>query len=374
MRNINRKINIIYKRATRSFKKSCQNLLEEIFVILRNRNYYKKHPDIFAIFSIIEQEQNTRIFELQKANFRRIKNNILQDREISDHAILEGIRGLFQNNNLDNKSSKIKKDIAEFLFEKSQKIITKNDIYYFPLLKIVIFAFPFLLNHKDYKLTKNILKRKSSNSLKLLKDIFEQYHNNDFLIEFSDIKQLIILAIEFDNKPSFMLFVRFLRRKKKVDLILTDDFIKRTKILTKIHRGEKGFDYLAILLSYLDNEHLTNILQNDIELLFLQIFTSSMIPEEKARKYNKLHSYISLNNKVGTNNSRILLILKKYAKNCEFGNFKTRSQISRIKKLQKSLFKIKLQTRADVEIKSVVNLANQHSEEFWLVQFSPYLL
>ncbi len=111
-----RKINIFYKNIVKSIRRAFHEFGEEVFIIIRNRNYAKKHPNLFAIFSIIEQEQNTQIFELQKEEFHKIKANVLKDKDASNHHILEALRGLFNNNKILSNQNEIRQQLSSYLF------------------------------------------------------------------------------------------------------------------------------------------------------------------------------------------------------------------------------------------------------------------
>lgn len=375
MKLISRRINILFKKITRSVKFFFQEIHEEFCVILRNRNYSKTHPYLFAIFSIIEQEQNPQIYEIQKRSFKKIKEQILQNDNTSNHKIIESLRGIFHNNKVTTSSdNEVRKKIVEFLFKKTKVIINQNDLYYFPLLKVILFAFPFLLNYKDYEIIRRLVKRKSSNSLKLIKDILNNYHNLDFFISEGEVTKIAIEIISVNNKPAFMLFVKFLRRTKQLDSVFSNkSFIAKTKIIDAKSNEKRGIDFSAIYISYLQDKDIDERLKIKLEI-FLRRTLSSQKRIENAKKYNKIISYINLNQKLGYQNSIIESIAKSNIANCEFSSSKKRSHISRIQKLQKSLFNISKKPRADVKIKTVINFTNHHPEEHWLIQFSPYLL
>ena len=116
-----KKAKIIIANSTRSIRRSIREVRSEFSLIVKNNKYSKNHPEIFAIFSIIEQEQNSKIFETQAKNFILINENILKSDKASASDILNALRGLFHNNNLLKSSSKIKQKIAKFLFLESKK-------------------------------------------------------------------------------------------------------------------------------------------------------------------------------------------------------------------------------------------------------------
>ena len=124
------KLKIFFDKITKSFRQFFKELFEEFSMIARNRNYSKKHPNLFAIFTILEQEQNSQIFILQKDNFEKIKNNILKDSEVSNHHILEALRGIYHNNKFLSNQDFIKDKIVKYIFEKTKKFIDKTFFVY----------------------------------------------------------------------------------------------------------------------------------------------------------------------------------------------------------------------------------------------------
>lgn len=374
MKNFIRKINIIFIKSAKHFKRILSDLQEEIYVIIRNRNYSKKYPDLFALFSIVEQEQNTQIFDIYDKEFNLIKKNILKDNKIENHQILEALRGILHNNKI-NHCDKIKEKIIKFLKKTTTSIINENNQYFSLLIKIILFSFPFLVNEDDYKVFDRLIKRKSSVTLKIIKDILQNYQNLEFFIENDDIAEILIKAIKYNNKPAFMLLIKFLRKNKNINLIFNNKkFLEKSKIFDHKISEEKGFDYVAVIFSYFDNNIINRNIEKNLVIFFDNIFSEKISAKEKSKRYDKINNYIILSNKIGINNSFIKELINYYLPQCEVIKGQNRSQISRIKKLQSSLFKIKSSPRANVKIRNVVNLVSHYPEEHWLLHFSPYLI
>ena len=79
-----KKAKIVFKNSTKSIRRSIREVKSELFLILKSNKYSKSYPNIFAIFSIIEQEQNPRVYDLQKSNFSKIRNNVINDPDEDD--------------------------------------------------------------------------------------------------------------------------------------------------------------------------------------------------------------------------------------------------------------------------------------------------
>ena len=89
--------------------------IEEFRVILRNRKFLTRYPKLFAIFAIIEHEQNPHVFELQHDSFEKIKSEILHDELENNHQILEVLRGLFQNIHITSAQNNMRDKIIRYL-------------------------------------------------------------------------------------------------------------------------------------------------------------------------------------------------------------------------------------------------------------------
>jgi hypothetical protein len=339
------------------------DLSEEFFIIIRNRNYAKKHPNVFAIFSIIEQEQNPQIFELQKDNFERIKTYILHDENVANHRILEAIRGLFHNNKIIFGQNEIKDKIAASLFNKTKILIAQNGSYYTPLIKVILFSFPFLIDYDRFAIIKKLIRKKSKKSLRLIKEILENDDSKDFLSNFEAISSLLLSTIVLDNKSVFMLLLRFLRKNKQIPMVFAkENKIIHAKIFGSSYLKKRGFDYGAITASYYDQQFLNDEISGQIDEFFKNVFEQRMSDKERVKKYHKIRNYIFLNERMGYKNDASQELIKSHILHHQTVNCKD------FKKLQKKLKKITSSK------KFVIKINRQHAEEYWLMKFAPYLL
>lgn len=367
------KFKIIFKKSTRSIKDWFFDFCDEIFVLFRNQSYAKKHPNLFAIFSIIEQEQNPQIFAMQKENFDLIKENILGDKEIINHHVLEALRSLVRNNIYEKSSNKIRDKFVKYFFKKTKQLIDENNSYYAPLIKIIVFSLPFLLNYENYTIFRTLIKRKSRNSLKLIKVIFEHYESLDFLLDPNDVLTLLNAAVSFDNKPAFMIIMRFLRKKDQIGLLFTRKSAPlRRKIFDAKAAPKRGFDYVAIFSSYSENNYLENV-GDFLTPFFKSSFSSRVKEKEKSRRYQKISLYIDLGKRVGRQNSYINTTIKEFV-NQAIIKKDQKFRINRLKKIKKSLFRARKNPNPKVRVRAIFNLTKQHPEEYWMMEFCPYLL
>lgn len=376
MQKIIKRINKTITDIAFSAKKTFDGILEEVHIIIRNRKYSSRYPALFAIFAIIEHEQSAQVFEVNNQDFKIIKDNIFIDEEISNHHILEALRGLFQNNQLIESRNKAKIRIAQYLFNEIVKIINSNDRYFEPLLKAVLHGFPFLLNYNNYELFRKLLQRKSRASLRLIKHILSSENFPDFLAQKQEIANIILASLKFDNKPAFMLLVRYLRTNNLIIALFHSDYFDIKSKILNIHSIEKrGIDYMAIMLAYYEDQWFSDKNHKKDLIQFLEnIFSYQLGLKQKERtdNYHKLITYISMNKRLGYQNLITEKILEdvvgRFVDICSKGNKKSRKIIT------KYIVQSKAPATNYVKIREFFAMSTRYPEEYWLMKFAPYLL
>ena len=259
MKILFKKTNQIIQEISRIIHKNITGIIEEFRTILRNKNYSSRYPHFFAIFAIIEHEQNPQVFDFNHADFNKIKIDILKNKETNNHQILEALRGLFQNSNLPDEQNNVRIKITKYLFEEIKILIDLNNRYYVPLMKALLRGFPFLLNYNNYALCKKLLQQKSKMSLKLIKHILDDKNFPNFFVNNDDAVKILLDAHEINNKPAFMLLMRYLRNENLFSALFgAGYFAAKTKIIDAVKIAQKGVDYAAIALSYCEDQWFDN--------------------------------------------------------------------------------------------------------------------
>jgi len=303
---------LVFGRLKIAIKNYISYISHELKIIFRNGKYSKVHPELFAIFSIIENEQNPNIYEANKDDFNKIKLLILNNHEYSNAHILEAIRGLFQNNHLVKSHNYCRDLIADYLFIKTKKMmfLTKSK-YYNPLIESVLIGFPFLLNKNNFYLFRLLVKQNRESSTNMIKTFLHKNSSIEFINNKSDCKILLLSCLASNNKVVFMLLIRFIRMNKWIDVLFDSRNINIfSRVINLKFIKKYGADYFYILFSYIDNLIIENISIKRNSVIFLNnLFSLSIQKNQLIKHYKLLNSYIEVNRAANINNSEISTII-----------------------------------------------------------------
>lgn len=369
---------LIYK-IYRAISKDILSIIEEFSSILRNRKYLIRYPKLFAIFSIIEHEQNPHLFELRHDDFEKIKSEILHDKVENNHQILEILRGLFQNIHITSVQNDLRDKIIHYLIVEITKLIRDNNRYYAPLTKAILCGFPFLLNYNDYAVFKVILQCKSRNSLKLLKYILDHQNFPNFFIKQEDAAQMLLSAHDFDNKSAFMFLLRYLRQQNLLSILFYEkSHYIRAKIINAISIKKRGVDYSAVLLSYFkDSWFAIDENKKELEKLLHAVFANNadLDEKQKTKNYHEISNAIVVSRSFGYKN---FAVEEAFAEIAEKYVARKKAKPGKVKKsLQKNLQdNVVAQDKPSAKIapRSFFAMAPLSAEERWLIKFASYLL
>ncbi len=369
-----KKAKIVFKNSTKSIRRSIREVKSELFLILKSNKYSKRYPDIFAIFSIIEQEQNSRIYDLQKGSFNKIRNSIIKDPNESDNDILNAIRGLFHNNEIPSGASSSKVKIAKYIYGEAKNILAQKNEYDENLLRVLVFEFPFIIAKSNYSIVSGLIKRNSKGCNKILKEILFNVEHLGFLKDKKDIFVFINLAVTYNNKSAFMILVRFLRLTNCKDMIFEKS---QSELLSRIFSSyvltKKGSDFGLIAISLFQNRNLSS---PNLRLIngFLKSMSNARCQESlKKRRVGSAIKYLNLCKSFGYKNSQVLKVVKFYCS-------KTRSKSTNAAKSSSDLIsEIVLQQDVpspspNIAVGGIVNIAKQFPEEYWLMNNANYLV
>lgn len=366
-----RKAKIIFKNSTMSIRKSWREVKSEFSLIVRSNKHNKSHPDIFAIFSIIEQESNSKIFELQKDKFNKIKQDIIGDLNIPDSRVLDALRGLLHNNQFP-KNDEVKIKISKFLHKKTKQIIDQNNQYEEGLIKVLLFEFPFLIGFNKYSIISSLIRNNSKNSNKIIKDVLLNIQMLEFLGDMKDVLKFINLSLTYCNKSAFMLFVRFLRQQDSLALLIQKSDLK-TRILSSYIISRKGPDFGSIFISSMQNNDLS---ETNLRLVksFLNAIKSMNCPDAiKYEKFRTIVKYLTLAKSIGNSNGKLTKLVNSYIKelNCDKKKIDDKSRIMNSGEVKK-IKGVKPSTK--IYSTRTVNIAKQSPENYWLMNNAAYLV
>ena len=361
-----KKAKIIITNSTRSIRRSIREVRSEFSLIVKNNKYSKNFPEIFAIFSIIEQEQNSKLYEAQAKNFDLINNHVLKNHKTSSFEILNAIRGLFHNNNLPNSASKIKKTIAKFLFNEVKSIINQKNDYNDCLVRVILFEFPFLLSYSNHKLVNLLIKDNRKGSNKILKEIFLNYENLGFLKNFDQLVELINCCITTNNKNIYMVALKHIRQYKLTYLLFQKNNLElRSKILSTQVLKSKGVDYGSIFLSFYQDK---NLVPTEKRIILSYLKSIHDLKKENSAKVTKIKNilkYLQLAKAIGYKNKD----LASYAREV-LGKISKKSLTSDDGEGVYSDF---VTPRTTIRSGTTLNIAKLSPEEYWLMNNSGYL-
>ncbi|HLD76565.1 MAG TPA: hypothetical protein VI861_00370 [Rickettsiales bacterium] len=359
------------------FKEAILKIFEEGRTIIRNKKYSANYPVFFAIFSILEHEQSPHVFELNSDNFQIIKDEIFPHENINNGNILESLRGLFQNKFVANRSI-VKIKIANYLFTKTHNLISNNhNNYYDPLIHAIFHGFPFLLNFNNYEIFRKIIAKKSKNYLRLIKSILDSHNFPYFLAKKEEIIYLILSSLKFNNKPAFMMFLRYLRQNNLIYLLFDNCHNLKSKILSLAFIQRRDMEYAASFISYCQNDFLKDkknqkILNKFLEDIFSYRF--GLKQDQRIEYYHILLTCLKLNQGAGYQNHHAQKILENVIN--RFIGDDARNSKRNKKFLKIHIKKLQKQKNSFVKIKEMLNISvnNKFCEEYWLLKSTPYLL
>ena len=371
------KINHLLQKLWRVISKDVAAMIEELRAIVRNRNYMVRYPKLFAIFSIIEHEQSSQVFELNHDDFQLIKTEILHDEKINNHHVLESLRGLFQSTNLSDVHDQAKGKILHYLYDELNGLIKNNNSYYDPLIKAILRGFPLILSYDDYGVFRKLLQYNSRNSLRLIKYVLDSESFPGFFVEDNDLADIILAAYQLSNKSAFMLLIQYLRRNNLFSIFFERNIHDiKNKILSGHGVEKRGLDYSSVIFSYYEDKWFTN--EKKIEKMeqFLQeVFSHNLGLDQKQKVANHaaLSLAISMSRRLGHDNSIVEKMLNEVVE--RFIDKKSRVKKMRMKFLIKPV-KIVSENKPSAQIKprEFFAIAPLAPEEYWLMRFANYLL
>lgn len=363
-----RSIRNIFSSSVVSVKKSLHEVKDELSLILRNNRYSKSYPNIFAIFSIMEQEQNSRVSQLQKSNFKRIKKNILQDDDVSDSEVLNALRGLFHNNRVTKNASAEKVKISKYIFNKAKKIILEGNDYDEGLARVLVFEFPFILNQSNYAVISSLIRKNSQSCNRVIAEVFLNIDALEFLNNKKDIFQLINLTVTYNNKPVFAIFFRYLRKINNFNGFFAKgmgDLVER--LLSEHVLSKKGSEFGSIFLSCLQDKNLSTVNKKHIADFLKAINNLQRTRSTQHKRMKNVMKYLTLSNSLGCQNSQLLKIVSV--------NIRENYLNSAIKKSKiKLVDDLGVAPNSHISVSSIFGVNTKAPEEYWLINNAPYLL
>ncbi len=371
-----KKANHLLKKFWRVISKDVLAMMEELRAIIRNRNYMTRYPKLFAIFSIIEHEQSSQVFDLNRVDFQLIKTEILDDEKINNHHILESLRGLFQSTNLSDVHDQAKSKILHYLCSELNALIKNNNNYYSPLIKAILRGFPLVLSYDDYRILRNLLQHKSHNSLRLIKYVLDSENFPSFFVKESDLADAILNSYQLNNKPAFMLLVQYLRKNNLLTIVFERNIHDiKNKILSAHGVEKRGVDYSAIMLSYYEDKWLTNAKKIEKMKQFLQEVFSHHLAFDQKQKINNYSAFslaINGSRRLGYSNFMIEKMLNEAGE--RFIDKKNSAKKIRMKFLTKPKKLSTNKPSAQMRPQEFFAIAPLAPEEHWLMRFANYLL
>lgn len=350
--------------------------LEELRAIVRNRKYMTRYPKLFAIFAIIEHEQSSQVFELNHADFEMIKNEILHDQKINNHHILECLRGLFHGGTLAEAHRKERDKILCYIYDELNQLIKSGDRYYDPLVKAILRGFPLILSYDDYGVLRKLLHYKSRSSLRLIKYILDKENFDNFFTQDSDLADVILAAHQIDNKPAFMMLIRYLRQNNLWKIVFENNHHDIKNKIFSVHAiDKKGFDCGLVMLSYYDdkwfvNEKKIEKMQHFLREVFLH--HDRVDQKHKIIDHDLLSLSISMSRALGYENFIIEKMLADISD--RFLDKKNHPKKLRIKFTIKPHKAIKNKPSTKIKPQDFLAIAKLAPEENWLLNNAAYLL
>ncbi len=374
-----KKLYHLLQKLGHALSKDIASVFEELRAIIRNRNYMVRYPKLFAIFSIIEHEQSSQVFEINFEDFELIKKEILKDDKVNNHHILEALRGIFQNISLSDINDKNKIKILDYICEEFNSLLAKNNHYYIPLIRAILRGFPMILNYNDYAILQKLLKSKSREHLRLLRYVLNRNNFPNFFAEDADVGDALAFTYQNSNKPAFMLLVRHLRKNDLFSVVFEKNISDiRNKIFSLHGVQSKGVDYSAILLSYYEDKWFTN--EKKIEKI--EQFLSETFNDHTARGKQHIFSNkaafnlaIALVKRFGYKNSIVENIL--HEATSSFEDKKRRKKKERVEMMAQSSEdapSVSPTPFMNAKLRGFFSVAPLTSEEHWLIRFADYLL
>ena len=363
-----KKAKIIISNSTKSIRRSIREVRSEFSLIVKNNKYSKNFPEIFAIFSIIEQEQNSKIFDVQSHNFDLINSNILRSDKASSGEILNALRGLFHNNNITKSSSKIKQKIAKFLFEQAKKIINQKNDYNDCLVRVLLFEFPFLISKSSHILVNSLIRDNRKGSNKILKEIFLNHDNLGFLNKFDEVVGLINCCITSNNKSIYMVLLKHIRHYKLNNLLFQKSNLDlRKKLLSAQILKAKGPEFGSLFLSFYQDKNLIPADKKIVISYLRSIHDLKKDKEARVAKINDILKYLQLSKAMGYKNKDLFVFASSILG--EIKNKKNSAQVE-FKDFDENNF---LTPRTTITSGTTLNIAKLSPEEYWLMNHSGYL-
>ena len=366
--NLIKSVRNIFSSSVVSVKKSLHEVKGELSLILRNNRYSKNYPNIFAIFSIMEQEQNPRVTQLQKSNFKRVKKYVVHDVDADDSDVLNALRGLFHSNKVAKSASPEKVKIAKYIFNKAKKIISDGNDYDEGLARVLVFEFPFILNQSNYAVISSLIRKNSQPCNRIIAEIFINIDTLEFLDNKKDIFKLINLAVTYNNKPAFAIFIRYLRKIHHFNRFFAQDQDELVERLLSVYvLSKKGSDFGAIFLSCFQDKNLTTTNNKYFQDFLKAINNLHCAKSIQYKKMQSIMEYLTLSNSLGYQNSQLLKIVS--------SNIKENYRSSLIKKSKIKLVDEKGGApNPHISVSSIFGISNKAPEEYWLINNAPYLL
>lgn len=377
MRIFANKTKHLLKKFWHVISKDAAAMIEELRAIVRNRNYMVRYPKLFAIFSIIEHEQSSQVFELNHDDFQLIKAEILHDEKINNNHILESLRGLFQNTNLSDVHDQAKGKILHYLHDELSGLINNNNSYDDPLIKAILRGFPLILSYDDYKVFRKLLQYKSRNSLRLIKYVLDSENFPSFFVKDSDLADIILASYQLGNKPAFMLLIQYLRRNNLFSIVFeSNNHDIKNKILSAHGVEKKGFDYSLVIFSYYEDKWFTNEKKIEKMKQFLReafLHNLDLDQKQKLANHAALSLAISMSRRLGHHNYIVEKMLNEVVQS--FIDEKSHSKKMRMKFLIKPV-RIESEDKPSAQIKprEFFAIAPLAPEDYWLMRFANYLL
>ncbi len=368
------KIIIILQNLKGMIKAYFGGIAEEFRTIMRNRTYISRYPQLFALFSIIEHEQSPHIHETHNVDFDLIKKDILQNSNVSNNHIIEAARSLFQNNHSQQDDNSIKNKIVKYLLEQTIMIIKNDDRYYQPLLRAILRGFPFLLNYNNYELLKTIIRQKSRISYRIIKYILDKEYIYEFFVKNHDAAMLTIYARDAENKPAFMMLMRYLRQHN----LLTSLFEKnhREGIRHKTSPTKDLLDYGVVMFSYYEDKLLeSHKIKSEIQNFIQEIFSHhlGLKQKQKQESYAEIGLAFTMARRLGYQNILVTDMLEEAGNRFIDRSNKRKSVI--IRDFVRSIGKInKLAPATTIRLRSFFAVSPLGPEERWLLRNMPDLL
>ncbi len=362
-----KRIRIVLRSSTRSIRRSFREVKSEISLILRNSKYSKVYPDIFAVFSVIEQEANLKVVELQKKSFSKIKENIIKDQNVPDNEVLRVLRSLFHSNQTIDKTDINKAKVAKFIYDETKRIVLSKNSYNEVLIKALLFEFPFIIKQNNYSIISGLMQNSSKSYHKILKDIFLNIETLDFLHSPKDALQLLNLSVTYNNKPAFMIILKYLRDLDLMPLTLKGDL--RRRLLSRYVLAKKGAEFGSIYISCFQNKDLSTTVLKQINSFLSGINKSGHSKSAKYDKFNNILKYLTLAKSLGYKNSKLIKLVSNFANDLGYKKVK---KIKNNDNRDDILWD--LTPRTIISAGSVINIAKQSPESHWLMNNAAYLI